>query len=54
MNPKELEDLGKAVKTAFGYTPKERTRRPPKAPSKAELSRRWRMETLPTTPPPKK
>ena len=54
MNKKELDNLGKAVKTAFGYNPKERTRRPEKAPSKAELSRRWRMETLPNPPPPKK
>ena len=47
MNKKELDNLGKAVKTAFGYKPKERTRQPQNPPTKPEAERRWRMETRP-------
>lgn len=45
MNKKELRDLGKMVKTAFGYKPKERTRQPKNPPTKAEAERLWRIKT---------
>ena len=50
MNKKELDDLGKLVKTAFGYKPKERIRQPKNPPTKAEAERLWDLKT-PQTPP---
>ena len=44
---KELENLGKAIKTIFSYKPKERYRSPTTTPSVTELNRRFRMDTPP-------
>lgn len=51
MRKKELEDLAAAVKTVFGYKPKDRYHRPDNKPSAAEMNRRFRIDT---PPPPKK